>query len=78
MLIYETSIILDNNIYAFVLIHTDKHSLNFSSRKLLLATEGDQTPENQNQSKCRLVEPSLNGHIYKTLPHLKLRKKQRR
>jgi len=31
------------------------------------------TTENHNQSICRAVEPSPNGYIYKTFPHLRLR-----
>ena len=31
------------------------------------------TTENHNQSKCRVVEPSPNGYIYKTLQSLKFR-----
>lgn len=42
----------------------DKHSLDPSSRKFLQQMET--TRENYNQFKCKVLEPSSNGYIYKT------------
>ena len=33
---------------------------------------GETTPENHNQSKCRVVKPHSNGYIYKRVLHLRL------
>jgi hypothetical protein len=52
-------------------------SLQLSSRKLPLQ-ETETITGDHNQSKCRVMLPSLNGYIYKALQHLSLRKHWRR
>jgi hypothetical protein len=50
---------------------TDKYSLHPSSRKLLCNKW--RPLQKKIKSKCRVVEPSYNGYIFKILPHLRLR-----
>lgn len=71
-LIYQTSIIYNNNLSTFVLILSDKCSLWLSSRKHLYATDGDYY--RKSQSKCIVVKPNSHGFIDITLQHGRLRK----